>query len=182
MRPTEAATMQKRRRADEGLWAIAAAGAATAIAWVVFSRLPPMPVRIGSASIDALVPTQYQVSVFPAFAAFVALLAIDVARGRAQKTWWPRAALVAVTGALAIVRLGGAIPISGHALFLGAALAYALAPPVDRAAHVLVAAVIPGLLVTGWYMLVVWGDGGWFAASLALGAAIGALLARRGRA
>jgi hypothetical protein len=197
------ATMHKRRSTDEGLWAIVAAGAATVVAWVVFSRLPPMPVRMGSVSIDALVPTQYQVSVFPAFAAFVALLAIDVARAQARHTWAPRAALVAVTGVFALVRLSGAegarvlgsgaegvrvlgsgsaIPISGHALFLGAALAYALAPPVDRSAHVIVAVVIPGLLVTGWYKLVVWGDGAWFAASLVLGAAMGALLARRARA
>src|SRR5271155_5206887 len=51
------------------------------LAWPVFSRLPPMVVRVGFAASGATVPLGYQLSVFPAFGAFCGALALDLTRG-----------------------------------------------------------------------------------------------------
>jgi hypothetical protein len=162
-------------------WLLGAALLAAAVAWWVVTTLPPMHVRVGGHPTRELVPPVYQMSVFPAFAAFVAALALDALGGHDSRTWRPRAALVLATGMLAIVRLGGWVPFSGHGLFLAAVLAYEVTRPAAPDAHVLVALVVPGLLVAGWYKLVVWGDPWWFVASLAAGAALGVVLARRAR-
>ena len=152
------------------------------IAWAVFARLPPMVVRVGFAASAATVPMGYQLSVFPAFGAFCGALALDLARGVDRRTWLPRLGLVASTGLLSVARVAGTLPLSGHALFLFAVLGYELAPPTDRDAPLALALVIPSLLVVGWCKLVVWGDPLWFAASAALGVALGAALARVARA
>jgi hypothetical protein len=167
-------------RSVERMAALALAAAGTAVAWVAFSRLS-FPVRVGTESIAKTAPVVYQVSAFPAFCTFVALFAVDVLRKRDRRTWAARAALLAATSALALVRLHGDVPVSGHALFLFAALAYELIVPVDAEAPLVVAMIIPGLLVTGWYKLAVWGDAGWFAASAVAGCALGALLGRAAR-
>jgi hypothetical protein len=140
------------------------------LAWAVFSRLPPMVVRVGFAASGATVPLGYQLSVFPVFGAFCGALALDLVRGDDRRTWLPRAALVATTGLLSVARVAGTLPLSGHALFLFAVLGYELA------------LVIPSLLVVGWCKLVVWGDPLWFGASAVLGTALGAVLARIARA
>ena len=167
------------RREGERFFVILFAAVATAVAWMAFARFP-VPVRGGTA-LHELAPVQYQVSVVPAFAVFAALLAADVIRRRARPTWAPRAVLLAVTAALGLVRLHGDVALSGHAVFLCAALAYELVVPVDAEAPLVACAVIPALLVTGWYKLAVWGDGAWFAASVVLGAALGAALGRWAR-
>jgi hypothetical protein len=172
--------MTPRAALPRAAWVLVFAAGATLAAWAVFARMPPMAVRVGRDSIGASVPLGYQLSVFPAFGAFLGALAYDVARRTARRSWLPRAALVLGTGALASARLAGALPISGHAVFLFAALAYVVSPP-EHDVHVL-AAILPGLLVVGWCKLVVWGDPVWFVASAALGAAIGAGLARVARA
>jgi len=161
---------------------LAFAGLAGLAAWLVFSRLPPMAVRVGFSASDAAVPLGYQLSVFPAFGAFCGALALDVTRGDDRRTWLPRLGLVATIGLLSVARVAGTLPLSGHALFLFAVLGYELAPPTDRDAPLALALVIPSLLVVGWCKLVVWGDPGWFAASAALGAGVGAVLARIARA
>ena len=176
-----ASDMPARPLAPRTSWIVAGALLAAAAAWVVFSRMPPMPVRVGRYVTDATVPIGYQLSVFPAFGGFLAALAVDVARGRDRRSWLPRALLVALTGTLSIARLTGALPLSGHALFLLAALAYELTPPTGRDAQVSLALVIPALLVVGWCKLVVWGDPLWFGASALLGCAIGVALARTAR-
>jgi hypothetical protein len=153
----------------------------TLAAWAVFARLPAMPVRIGMSAVDAAVPLGYQVSVFPALGAFVGALAVDVARSEARRTWVPRLLLVGTLCALAAARVAGALPLSGHALFLFGVLSYAITAPADRDAHILVALAAPALLVVAWCKLVVWGDPGWFAASAVIGAAAGALVARIAR-
>jgi hypothetical protein len=160
----------------------AAALVSGAVAWAVFARIAPMHVLVGRVLRDATVPLGYQLSVFPAFGAFLAALALDVARGNERRTWIPRVLLVASTGALSVARLAGALPLSGHALFLFAVLGYELAPPSDRDAHVSLGLVIPALLIVGWCKLVVWGDHLWFGASTAIGLAIGMTLARLARA
>jgi hypothetical protein len=153
----------------------------TAAAWAVFAHLPAMPVRVGMSAVDAAVPLGYQVSVFPAFGTFVGGLVMDVARAEERRTWVPRLLLVGVLGALAAARVAGALPVSGHALFLFGVLSYAVTPPADRDAHVLAAVAAPALLVVAWCKLVVWGDPVWFAASAVLGAAAGIVLARIAR-
>ena len=164
-------------------WAfvLAAAAAATAAAWAVFARLSPMHVQVGLSRVDATVPLGYQLSVFPAFGAFVGALALDVARGDERRTWGPRALLVASLGLLAIARLTGALPLSGHALFLFGALAYEIAPPSDRDSTAVLTLVAPALLVVAWCKLVVWGNPLWLGASAVLGALVGGVLARVAR-
>jgi hypothetical protein len=163
-------------------WALGAAAAATLVAWAVFGRMEPMQVMIGTVLTEGSVPLGYQLAVFPAFGAFVGALAVDVARAEERRSWLPRALVVAATGALSVARLAGALPLSGHALFLFAVLGYELAPPSDRDAPLSLALVLPALLVVGWCKLVVWGDPAWFAASAVLGLAVGVLLARAARA
>jgi len=163
-------------------WVLTFAVLAGLLAWAVFSRLPPMVVRVGFAASGATVPLGYQLSVFPVFGAFCGALALDVTRADDRRTWLPRAALVAITGLLSVARIAGTLPLSGHALFLFAVLGYELAPPTDRDAPVSLALVIPSLLVVGWCKLVVWEDPLWFGVSAVLGAAIGVVLARVARA
>ncbi|HEX8794985.1 MAG TPA: hypothetical protein VF765_28760 [Polyangiaceae bacterium] len=160
---------------------LAFSAVATAAAWALFARIPAMPVRIGMSAVDAAVPLGYQVSVFPAFGAFLGALGLDVARGEARRTWLPRLVLVVALSALAVGRVAGALPLSGHALFLFGVLSYAITAPADRDAHVLTALAAPALLVVAWCKLVVWGDPLWFAASAVLGAAAGAVVARIAR-
>jgi hypothetical protein len=162
-------------------WLLGFAVTALLLAWAVFTHLPPMPVRVGRAAIDAVVPLGYQLSVFPAFGAFCGAVVLDAVRGDDRPTLLPRAALVVFTSLLAIGRLGGALPLSGHALFLFAVLGYELAPPTDRDAPLSLALVIPALLVVGWSKLVVWSDPLWFGVSALAGAVVGAALARAAR-
>jgi hypothetical protein len=170
-------------RAPRAAWALAFAVVATGIAWAVVARLPPMHVRVGWQPSDASVPLGYQLSVFPAFGAFVGALAIDIVRGDARATWLPRAVLAATLGSLAVARIAGALPLSGHALYLFGALAYEVTAPSDRGADsaVTLSLIAPALLVVAWCKLVVWADPLWFAVSALLGAALGVLLARAAR-
>lgn len=163
------------------IWLLAFTAGATVAAWTVFASMAPMHPRVGSAILATTVPLGYQLSVFPAFGAFAGALALDVARGEPRRTWLPRAGLLAITGTLAVARLYGALPMSGHALFLFATLAYSATPPADRDAHWSLGACIPALLVVGWCKLVVWGDPLWFGASALLGCAVGVALARVAR-
>jgi hypothetical protein len=163
-------------------WVLGSAALAVLVAWAVFASVPPMAVHVGRSITGAVVPLGYQLSVFPAFGAFLGALALDFARGDDRRALLSRTALVGITGVLAVVRIAGAIPLSGHALFLFAVLGYELAPPADRDAHVSLALVIPALLVVGWCKLVVWEDPAWFGASAVLGGLLGAALARAARA
>jgi hypothetical protein len=164
------------------VWLGAFAGAALMGAWALFTRIPPMHVQIGLSRSDMPVPLGYQLSVFPAFGAFVGALGLDILRGDARRTWLPRALLVLSLGLLSVARLTRTLPLSGHALFLFGALAYALGPPPDRDSPLLLALVAPALLVVAWCKLAVWGDPVWFSASAALGTSVGAMLARAARA
>jgi len=163
-------------------WLILGASVAGAVAWAVFARVPPLHVQVGLARLEGTVPLGYQLSVFPAFGAFVGAIALDVARGEARRAWLPRTLLVSGIGLLSVARLAGALPLSGHALFLFGVLAYEIAPPSDRDSAVSLALVVPALLVVAWCKLVVWGDPVWFLASAVAGALVGALLARSARA
>jgi hypothetical protein len=124
-------------------------------------------------SIEEFVPAHYQASAFPAFAALVAALAFDVVERSERASWAARLGLLATTSSVAIARLVGAVPLSGHAVLFAAVLAYALLPPRAPGARIAAVAAAPGLVITGYYKLFVWDDPAWFAASLATGAAIG---------
>jgi hypothetical protein len=179
----------ERQPVPRGAWLLAGAAVATALACAVFASMPPMQVHVGRAVMSTTVPIGYQLSVFPAFGAMLASIVLDLggrdgadpARRARLRTSVARALLVAITGGLSVARLAGALPLSGHALFLFAALAYALVPPTDRDAPVVLGTAIPALLVVGWSKLVVWGDPVWFGVSAVLGTAIGAALARVSR-
>jgi len=161
---------------------LASGAVATVGAWALFTRLEPMNVQVGLSRIDATVPLGYQLSVFPAFGAFVGALVLDVASGDERRTWGPRALLVLSLGLLAVARLAGALPLSGHALFLFGVLGYEIAPPSDRDSTAVLTLLAPALLVVAWCKLVVWGDPIWFCASAVLGALVGGALARAARA
>ncbi len=161
---------------------LSSAAIGTLAAWALFARLSPMHVQIGLSRVDATVPLGYQLSVFPAFGAFVGALALDVARGDERRTWGPRGLLVASLGLLAVARLTGALPLSGHALFLFGVLAYEIAPPSDRDSAAVLTLVAPALLVVAWCKLVVWGDPLWLGVSAILGSLVGGVLARVARA
>lgn len=175
-----------------------AAAGGTGLAWLYFSSRPLMPVLAGLRETGALVPVHYQASVFPAFCWFSAALGLDLARGAARATWAPRAALLASTGLLAVARLGGTLPLSGHAVFLAAVIGFEIAqgqpapseqrqpapsehdgPSTsaarDRPANTRPSAWLaaPGLAITAWYKLAVWDDGPWLAASTLVGGAVG---------
>ncbi|MBI5534975.1 MAG: hypothetical protein HY898_19765 [Deltaproteobacteria bacterium] len=152
---------------------IAACGLASgAAAWVVFASLPATRVLVGTRAIDAVVPVHYQVTVFPAFGAYCAALAMDVAR-RERARVIGRALLVAAVVALAVVRLAGQVGLSGHAVCCAAVAVESLASR-QRSEWVLVVLLaMAGLAVTGWYKLWIWGDPVWFVVSVATGAAIG---------
>jgi hypothetical protein len=184
--PTHAASLPPLRHdptSSRAAWMLGFAAAATVLAWVVFARLPPMLVRVGYGVRDMPVPLGYQLSVFPAFGAFLGAIAVDVARGDARPTWLPRFALAMALGTLAAARIAGALPLSGHALFLFGALSYEATAPADRGpdSAVLLSLLAPALLVVSWCKLVVWSDPLWFGASAVLGAGAGVILARFAR-
>jgi hypothetical protein len=158
----------------------AAAGAVALVAsWIYFANTAPMQVLVGTEALDAFVPAHYQASAFPAFAAYSTSLAFDLARGCRLQNATRRIALLGITSALAALRLDGSLPLSGHALLLGAVLANEIARRAYLRSRVTTAFAVPGLLVTAWYKLFVWGDVGWFAASVAVGVVLGVLLAWR---
>ncbi len=169
-------------RLPRAAFVLSCAGIATAAAWAVFARLSPMHVQIGLSRVDATVPLGYQLSVFPAFGAFVGALALDAVRGDERRSLWPRTLLIASLGLLAVARVTGLLPLSGHALFLFGVLAYEIAPPTDRDSTTVLTLVAPALLVVAWCKLAVWGDPLWLGASAILGALLGWVLARVARA
>lgn len=147
-----------------------------------------MRVLVGMDVLEGVfVPTHYQASAFPAFFTFTTALGLDLLKGRARGSIAPRAALVGLTGLLSTLRLGGALPLSGHALFLSAALTYSLAAPSPPDATpggggLTATLATAGLAVTAYYKLAVWGDPTWLAASTIVGAAIGGACAKAARA
>lgn len=170
-------------RASDALFVLSGALAGTTLAWLV------------AAGCGEVAP-QSRLGAAPAFFATLCGLLVDIARGRARASWRGRTALVlfglVVLAASALGSTSGGAPRDpgvgpecGHAAFLAAALAFELLAPEDgaspEASYVTLGAVVLGALVTAWYGLVVWANGGWLFAALALGAGLGALLARRAR-
>ncbi|MEZ4313284.1 MAG: hypothetical protein R3F14_35130 [Polyangiaceae bacterium] len=167
--------MSERVRAAErgALWAALGAGLA---AWGGFAAIPPMRVRVGREVVDAWVPAHYQAAAFPAFGAILYLVGRGFREG--DGLWGGRAALLGASCAVAVTRLLGAHPLSGHAVFLAAVCAHELAA--RRRSPVLLGAAALGLAITGAYKAE-WGDGVWGAVSAGVGAVLGAASWRVGR-
>lgn len=151
--------------------AAAAALAGAATAWLAFRWLPPSHVLVGTTAVDAWVPPHYQATAFAPFCGFAAVLALDFARSRATSGWPSRVALVLATSLVAVVRLAGLAPLSGHAVLAAAVVVHEARSPHRSAA--VAAAAVASAAITGWYKLFVWGDVAWFALSCAVGVAIG---------
>lgn len=151
---------------------LAAGAGLGVVAYVAFALAPPMRALVGTTYIDAWVPAFYQAAAFPAFGAHLVGLGQLVRERARAPVVLARASLLGTLGALAVIRLLGAIPLSGHALFLGAALLFDLRGegPEARDRRLLAGW---GLLVTAYFKLFVWGDALWFALSLGVGAGLG---------
>jgi hypothetical protein len=142
----------------------------------------PSHVLVGTQRLELWVPPIYQACVFPAFLTFVAVLGLELRARRATAEVAPKIALVGTTALLALVRLEGRLPLSGHALFLSAALSYELAT--GRRSQETWPWTTIGIVITGYFKLFVWHDALWFAWSCAVGTLLGggcALAARNAR-
>jgi hypothetical protein len=153
---------------------LAGAGAA-ALAYGFFASRPPMQVLVGLRPIDEVVSPFYQAAAFASFG--------HLAAQTGSRLWlrdWPSAlpalALLTATSGIAVARLSGWIPLSGHAVFLSSALVMAAAgsdeEPLAGGAYA-----AAGLLVTAVHK-VRWGDLSGFVASSALGLVLGAAACR----
>ncbi|MBN1771918.1 MAG: hypothetical protein JXB32_11685 [Deltaproteobacteria bacterium] len=169
----------RRSRRDLAL-ILGLAAVGTASAAVVFSLLPPWHVVVGAEERDVLVPLHYQLGVFPAYLGFVAAALLDT-RGTTARGWLPRILLALLLGVLAAVRLGGALPLSGHALACAALIVEGVATRRRDESRWIVALASAGLLLTGWYKVVEWGDPMWFGVSMVAGGILGLAGALCGR-
>lgn len=150
--------------------ALLAAACSGVAAWAGFALVPPMQVRVGRELIDAWVPPHYQAAAFPAFGALLLL----VWRGRRDRgpLWLGRVVILGACSSVAVVRLLGAHPLSGHAVFLAAVAAHEAFG--RERSPVLLGSAALGLSVTAAYKAL-WGDTFWGAMSVGAGAAIGAI-------
>ena len=147
--------------------AVAALGTSLVSWWFV---LHPLPLLVGTTWHTELVPWWYQACAFPPFFLLVTGLGLD------REYVLPRIALLGGASAVAVIRLLGFIPLSGHATFLTACLAFASTRQVPQRALLLISA-LAGLGVTIFYKLR-WGDGVNLAGSVGLGLALAYLCGR----
>lgn len=139
------------------------------IAW--WAALHEAPLLIGTTPQATLVPWWYQTVAFPPF---LLLLASFLVEPRAP---WGRLTLLGASSLLAVVRLAGFIPLSGHAVFLAACVAAVAGGRRFAGAPAVMVTAALGLAVTAFAKWR-WGDLGWFSVSVVVGAALG-LAARR---
>jgi hypothetical protein len=155
------------------LSAIGGASIATFAGTAWFWAHPPMHVLVGSETIDALVPVHYQASAFPAFGAMVAAVLLALWERRAERRDRVRAALLLSCSIVAAARLLVTIPLSGHVVFLTAALVFERWLHVSKRVPFAWLLACAGIVVTAWYKLAVWDDYAWFAMSGVVGVAMG---------
>jgi hypothetical protein len=151
-----------------GAWRLGAVALAStlagAMAYALFRALPPMRVRVGLHEIDETVSPAYHAIAFPPLASLL------LESGRVSQT---RRVLIALgTGTLALVRLGGGLPLSGHAVFLGAALACSV-----RGRMPITILLSGGALAATMVHKIAWGDVKWGLLSAAFGVLVGFLAA-----
>jgi hypothetical protein len=132
---------------------------------------------VGMTAIADVVPAHYQASAFPAFAAFAAAAVADHAH--LPERAWRRVVLLVIAGSIAVVRLRGDLPLSGHALFLCASAAFDVRAADDEARAARLGLAFAGLATTAAYKLFVWRDFGWLAASAVVGLTLGIVLGSR---
>ncbi|MBL8934549.1 MAG: hypothetical protein JNM69_08340 [Archangium sp.] len=146
----------------------AALGTAVAAAWF---WAHPSAVLIGTSPGELLVPWYYQASAFPPLCVLLTTAIADlVSRRRVEGV--SALALCVACSLVALVRLAGLIPLSGHGLFLSAVLVFELrrGPASARAAVVLATL---GLCLTAFFKLFVWHDALNFGGSVVIGSVIG---------
>lgn len=164
---TGQAQLRERGGAPLGLVS-AAIGTALAGAWFLAH---PSPVLIGTTPSEFLVPWYYQACAFPPLCVLLTTALADLSSRR-----WSEGvsalALCAACSLVALIRLAGLIPLSGHGLFLSAVLVFELrrGPARARGAMVLAAS---GLCLTGYFKLFVWHDAINFGLSVLLGSLSG---------
>lgn len=156
-------------RADLTSLGVALTGTAV-VAW--WFSLHPQPLLLGVMPQPTLVPWWYQAAAFPPFL----LLATGALLER--RALGPRVGLLAGASLVAVVRLAGLIPLSGHATFLAACVVFTWGgAPIPRSRWVLATALVALGLTTAYKML--WGDEWYFLLSVAAGAALGLACRRR---
>ncbi|MBL8912642.1 MAG: hypothetical protein JNM17_18255 [Archangium sp.] len=116
---------------------------------------------LGTTQQEELVPWWYQASAFPAYFLLLGELVIEPT-DRAR-----RIALVIIVSAIAIVRVKGLIPLSGHATFLVAAAVFSW-----KRSHFVVVAALLGMVMTTTYKII-WHDYLWGSLSVLIGGLIG---------
>lgn len=161
--PTPAAALGA---AAEPLAALLGTAAASAWFWA-----HPMALVVGLTPQPQLVPWWYQAAAFPPFCALLVRALRDPPRRRATLT------LVLASAALAAVRLARWIPLSGHGLFLAAAVVFTWPSARQPPARFVLGTALAGLVLTGLVKWT-WGDLGFFLASVVAGAAVGGFARR----
>lgn len=116
---------------------------------------------LGTTPQETLVPWWYQASAFPAY--FLLLGELVLEPGDRVR----RLVLIIVVSVIAIVRVKGLIPLSGHATFLVAAAVFSW-----KRSHAVVIAALLGMVVTTTYNFI-WHDYVFFTLSVLVGGAIG---------
>lgn len=148
-------------------FAVAAIGTGIAAAWF---WAHPSNALIGTTASELMVPWFYQACAFPPLGLLLTTALVDVLSAR-RTAGLSALALCAACSLVAIIRLAGLIPLSGHGLFLSAVIVFELLRGAERTPGAFLTAVL-GLLVTGYFKLFVWHDGVFFAASVVLGGAL----------
>lgn len=131
----------------------------------------PSPVLIGTTPSEFMVPWSYQACAFPPLCVLITTAFADLLNRR----WMEGVsalALCAGCSLVALIRLAGLIPLSGHGLFLSAVLVFELRRGPSRAPGALLLAAL-GLCLTGFFKFFVWHDGLNFGLSAILGSLIG---------
>ena len=148
----------------------AAFGTALAGAWF---HAHPSPVLIGTTPSEFLVPWYYQACAFPPLCVLLTTALIDLF-DRKWRDGVSALALCAACSLVALIRLAGFIPVSGHGLFLSAVIVFEVRRAARAPGAIVLAAL--GLCVTGFFKLFVWHDTINFGLSLLFGSLSGWLV------
>lgn len=118
-----------------------------------------------------MVPWYYQACAFPPLGLLLTTTLADVFSPR-RLEGLSALALCGACSVVALIRLSGLIPLSGHGLFLAAVIVFEVRRGSVRVPGTIVTATI-GLGLTAFFKLFVWHDGPFFIASVGLGSGLG---------
>lgn len=127
--------------------------------------LHPQPLLLGTVAQQQMVPWWYQLSAFPPFFLWLGSFLVR------PFPVLPRVALLVSSSLVAVVRLMGFVPLSGHALFLSASTVFAWRCELPLA-RLSAGLSVLGLLQT-WAYKWIWNDLGYCLMSSCIGACIG---------